>query len=165
MGFIFIGFIALFVMLITASCWRNSYGDINVGCTITAIITFLILVFCIVGLCNLYTPENTSIQIDGLEHIVALQDKTGTEGKFYARRGYMTEELYYFYMIDLGDCSKAGKIPANRTYVYEVKSDFRVEWTRVHYDWWIFHEVAQDYVWKLYVPKGTIVEDYMIDLG
>lgn len=135
------------------------------GALITFITCALVIAFSIVGTHNLYAPENTTKQVEAVEYIVALQDKTGTEGAFYARRGYMSEELFYFYMIDLGDHSRAGKISANRTDVYEVESNFRVEWMLIHHDWWIFHEIERPYTWKLYVPKNTIIEDYQIDLG
>lgn len=99
---------------------------------------------------------------DSIERIVALQDNNLSKYKFYGRRTYVNEQLYYQYMVDIGNAYKANQIPANDTTLYYDSDYPRVEWHKRKKSIWIFkHEESY---WKMYVPEGTITEDYLVDL-
>ena len=86
-----------------------------------------------------------------------------TNGKFYVRRGYINEDLWYQYMVDVGGGGYvANKVPSNGTTVYFDNENPRCEWYEVSQEWWIFKQWGTR--WKLYVPEGTIGSDYSIDL-
>ena len=147
-------------------CHIMGYWDnIRWGMVAGTLLCLGALIFGIIGTVNLYKEENHSSVNHGTERLLALQDEPGVKGKFYAGYGTIESELYYFYIMDLGSYSKMGKIPANRTFIYETNDNFRVEWIKEEYHWLIFSDIPQDYTWRLYVPKGTIKTDYMIDLG
>lgn len=102
-----------------------------------------------------------------IEYITALSDNSEINGKIngnrYAVRGYINEVLYYSYMKKLSNGGlKANKIPANDTEVYETTDNFRVETYTKHKEFYGLKE-EHDY-WKLYVPKGSISNDFSIDL-
>ena len=97
------------------------------------------------------------------ESLVSLNDNNMMSGKIYARRGYINENLYYQYMVDVG-CGGyvANKVPSNGTTIYIDNKHPRCEWYEVSQQWWIFKQWSTK--WKLYVPDGTIGDSYAIDL-
>lgn len=97
------------------------------------------------------------------ESLVSLNDNNMMSGKIYARRGYINENLYYQYMVDVG-CGGyvANKVPSNGTTIYIDNKNPRCEWYEVSQQWWIFKQWSTK--WKLYVPDGTIGDSYTIDL-
>lgn len=101
--------------------------------------------------------------ITSTEYIVALQDNNMTNGRHvYARRGYIESDLYYQYMLKFGAGYKANKIKAKNTIVYIAEDNFRVEWHTKEKNW-LFFTMWEEYK-KIYIPEGSIVEDYTIDL-
>lgn len=94
--------------------------------------------------------------------IVALNDNSLTNGRFYVRRGYVSEDLYYQYMKRSGSGFKAGKVKASKTTLYYADDDYRVEcWEKTKK--WLWFENSEIY-YKIYIPEGSITEDYMVDL-
>ena len=94
--------------------------------------------------------------------IVALNDSNKIGGMFYCRRGYIEEKLYYQYMRRSGSGFKTGKVKADDTTLYYADDDYRVEFYMKTKEWWIFHDEA--YCYEIYIPEGSIAEDYQIDL-
>lgn len=95
--------------------------------------------------------------------IVALNDNNMTSGRFYLRRGYFSEDLYYQYMKRSGSGFKAGKVKADKTTLYYDKNkNYRVECYEKTKKWLYFEESA--YYYKIYIPEGSIAEDYIVDL-
>lgn len=97
------------------------------------------------------------------EHIIALQDNNQMNGRFYSRRGYIGEHLYYQYMVDIGNGGyKANKVKADTTTLYYDDNNCRVEWCKKERHWLYFSETEK--YQKIYVPEGSITDDYVIDL-
>lgn len=99
-----------------------------------------------------------------IERIAALNDGNLMHGRIYARRGYIGEDLYYQYMVKLSDGGyKANKVSANRATVYYADDEnYRVEWYTKRKEYWYLSEVVT--YWKIYIPEGSIAEDFSVDL-
>lgn len=95
--------------------------------------------------------------------IVALNDNNMTNGRFYVRRGYISEDLYYQYMKKEGLGFKAGKVKADKTTLYYTDDeDYRVECYEKTKKW-LWFETSENY-YKIYIPEGSIAEEYEVDL-
>lgn len=98
------------------------------------------------------------------EKIVALNDNNLTSGRFYLRRGYFSEDLYYQYMVDVGNGGfKANKVKSDNAILYYDTENYRVEWYKKTKSW-LYFEVEQIYH-EIYIPEGSIATDYSIDLS
>ena len=97
------------------------------------------------------------------EQIVSLNDNNMVHGRIYVRRGYINEDLYYQYMVKLNNGGfKANKVRSSGTTLYYDNDNCRVEWYRMHRKYWYLSE--EKTCWKIYVPEGSISDDYAIDL-
>lgn len=98
------------------------------------------------------------------EYIAALQDNNITNSRYYMRRGRINEDLWYQYMVKSGCGYKANKCKSKNAIIYCNDDETpRVEWYDVEQKW-LFFRVIGDQHKKIYIPNGSIVEDYTIDL-
>lgn len=97
------------------------------------------------------------------EHIVSLNDSNMVNGKFYLRHGCIEENLYYQYMVKLNKGGFiANKVKADNAMLYYSDDNFRVEWyTKERH--WLWFQQKETYN-KIYIPEGSISEEYSIDL-
>lgn len=132
-------------------------------CGISEGICILSIVFLIVGICMC---EKQSWELPDSPYqtvqIVALNDNNMTNGRFYVRRGYISEDLYYQYMKKEGLGFKAGKVKADKTTLYYDDENYRVECYEKTKKWLYFE--TSEYYYKIYIPEGSIAEDYSVDL-
>lgn len=99
-----------------------------------------------------------------IENIISLSTNNLTQGKIYGRRGYVDQTAYYQYMVTLSDGGMiANKVPADKTIVYYDNQNPRVEWYKKTRGWLFY--IQEETFWKMYIPEGSIVEEYQIDLG
>jgi len=153
---IIIGFISI---VFNVDCDNKKEWIFGKFLLITFIIMLAIFIFGMHKMCN----APITWEITATESIVSLNDNNMTNGKFYVRRGYINEDLWYQYMVDVGGGGYvANKVPSNGTTVYHTEVFPRCEWYRVSQKWWIFEQWKTN--WKLYVPEGTIGNDFNIDL-
>ena len=132
-------------------------------CVISMIICISTVILACVGSAKLEKQSWVVAEEPYATHsIVALNDSNQINGKFYCRRGYIEEKLYYQYMRKSGSGFKAGKVKADDTILYYTDDDYRVEFYMKTKEWWIFHDEA--YYYEIYIPEGSITEDYQIDL-
>lgn len=97
------------------------------------------------------------------EQIVSLNDNNMVHGRIYVRRGYINEDLYYQYMVKLNNGGfKANKVRSSGTTLYYDNDNCRVEWYKMHKKYLYLSE--EKTCWKIYVPEGSISDDYAIDL-
>lgn len=98
-----------------------------------------------------------------VEKIVSLNDNNMTNGRFYLRRGYIEEDLYYQYMVQLGNGGfKANKVKSDNATLFYDTGNYRVEWHKKTQKWLYFkNEVTYH---EIYIPEGSITSDYSIDL-
>lgn len=140
--------------------------------SVFGVISFVILVFSLIAFFCInnhfdkikytYPDEPTSI-----EYITAVKDNSEVNGSIhggrYYTRGYINEVSYYSYMIKRNDGGiVSNKVPTSRTTIYEVSDNFRVEWYVKTKKWLgITDEIKY---WKIYIPEGSVTDDYNIDL-
>lgn len=97
------------------------------------------------------------------EKIVSMSDTNMLSGRFYLRRGYLDEELYYQYMEELKNGGyQADKVKASITTIYYDNENPRVDWYKKRKKW-LWFETDEPF-YKMYVPEGTIADDFTIDL-
>lgn len=98
------------------------------------------------------------------EKIAALNDNNLTNGKFYLRSGRFEEDLYYQYMVELSDDGFAtNKVKASNVTLYYDTDNYRVEWYTKSKKWLYFEE--KETYCKIFVPEGSITDEYSIDLN
>ena len=84
-------------------------------------------------------------------------------GKFYLRHGHIEENLYYQYMVKLNKSGFiANKVKADNAMLYYSDDNFRVEWYAKERHWLWFQQ--KETYNKIYIPEGSISEEYSIDL-
>lgn len=162
-------FIIIMAFIIKEPTWRESEEQHKLY-TIKCIIAFIIaaiIFLCGVGL-SFYSfclpwekPELKSV-----EHIVALSNDNDINGRFYLRGGHIEEKPYYYYMVKLNDGGYVmNKVPAmhDTTTIYYTEDNFKVEWYEQKQGFGLDRQSRT--LWKIYIPAGSIQEDFSISLG
>ena len=168
--FIYIHFCILILSLILTIIFGlfSIAGDSKLD-TIICYTSFFILVtsmaFYIVGATKC---EKSAWVVDddpySVEKIISLKDNNLTYGRMYLRRGYFEENLYYQYMVQLNNGGFiANKVNSSNATLYYAKDDFRVEWY-MQKKKWLYWEIERTYN-KIYIPEGSITDDYSVDLN
>ena len=97
------------------------------------------------------------------EYITALVDSNQTSGRMYLMSGYVREELYYQYMTKTADGGyEYRKIIASDATIYSAESNYRVEQYRQRKTWLFIYDERT--VYKVFIPDGSIITNYNIDL-
>lgn len=97
------------------------------------------------------------------EKIVAVKDNNITQGKIYYRHGYIDEELYYQYIEELKNGGyQADRVKASITTIYYDNENPRVDWYKKRKKF-LWCEITEPF-YKMYVPEGSIISDFSIDL-
>jgi len=134
-------------------------------------ISFISIIVCVISIVllgiGLYKSDKAIWALDkepyATENIIALSDNNLTHGRLYLRKGYLNESLYYQYMVDLGDGGMINnKVAAQSATVYYDNDTSRVEWyhREKHWLWFKYKSVCH----KIYIPKGSVSEEFNIDL-
>lgn len=127
----------------------------------------------------IYSNSNyTEIKETAKYELVTLQDDSQIEGKirgemFYIYGSINTEEVYNFYYKTSDDGFVRGKVDANKAVIYE-KDDCKpvvIEYTTYtkstdeKLQKWLFFWTTDIQVknYKIYVPKGTVANEYSLD--
>ena len=136
--------------------------DIDTFIKIYSIISTLCLIITIGTDVYSATDKWTSTQT-ATEYIVALQDESLINGKFYLRSGSINQKDYYKYLVKLKSGGyKANQIPANQTTIYITDNNFRVEWYERERGLGLSNETEK--FWYIYIPENAIIYDFNIDL-
>ena len=150
------GFLAFFFNI---DCVNKKERKTGILLLILFVIITMIFLFGQYKMCKM--PKNWTKTAN--ESLVSLSDNNMMNSRIYARRGYINENLWYQYMVDVGGGGYvANKVPSNRTTVYFTDENPRCEWYRISQKWWIFERYETR--WKLYVPEGAVGNDFTIDL-
>lgn len=162
----------IITIIVTLIGFLDSMITDNKASTVIGVTSFILcVIFMIAFFCIQYKFDNIKYTLEttpcATEYISALHDNSEINGRIsgsrYAVRGYFNEEMYYSYMVKLSDGGLIyNKIPAKSTNVYEVDNNYRVEWYIKHKSY--FGLKDEKIVYKLYVPIGSIVDDYTINL-
>ena len=148
------------------SCYPTKTDKVVfLGSSIITVICSILIIFSLTMIAFM-PDENYTTEIVSSSSIVALNDGFLIEGYGgFLRSSYIEEELYYFYMKDMGDGSYAmQKAPADRTFICYTDDNFRIEVLEKTYNLGCFFYQVNN-VYYIYVPKGTITEEFTIDLN
>ena len=115
------------------------------------------------------SKSNYTYELAKKEEIVALQDSTGgTVRHGFMGSAYVNNSLYYYYMTDTELGYKSGKIDAGNTYVRYCEDEKPVVETYYAVDftnkWYYLFAIPSDTYYIAYIPEGSIIENYQIDL-
>ena len=98
-----------------------------------------------------------------VENIVALNDNNLVTGRYYVHRGYIDQDLWYQYMVKLNDGGfVANKVSSKDTTLYHSDNNYRVEWYTKKKHWLCFSR--EENYHKIFIPQGSITDDYSVDL-
>lgn len=159
--------VIIILLIVTVSTGVASLVDDNIYIIwlLSILVTFILFGFFIFGRVKCEKSEWVVSDMPyATEKIVSLNDNNLTNGKFYLRSGYIEEDLYYQYIVQLNNGGfKANKVKsANATLFYDT-DNYRVEWyTKTRS--WLYFEDEVTYV-EIYIPEESITTDYSIDLN
>lgn len=164
-----------FILVVIFSIWfikflhDDGYGFVG-GFFFCLFMTFLVFLLSVamIGFCSSVavifpqTCEKTST-----EYIIDLNDSTGVNGRAgFLGSGYVEDELYYYYMTDTKEGFQAKKIKADDTYVRYSNEPIVETYTATNFKnkflWLIAFPINSFHI--VYIPEGSIIENYRIDL-
>lgn len=121
------------------------------------------LITAIVGTC---IPSSENVYEETVTPIVALEDNVASNGTFFLGTGTVKDDIRYYYMIDTERGYVMQNIKASNAYIkYDANPRIVIESGRGFKHWynyiWAF-PVSTHYT--IYVPEGTILNNYNIDL-
>lgn len=168
--FIYIHIVLLIIAFIVFLAYSLSF--LFVGKSIDGLIMSISIIFMIflfgMYFYGAYKCENSEWGVTdkpyATEKIISLNDNNLTNCKFYLRRGYVEEDLYYQYMVQLNDGGLvANKVKSSNATLYYDTDNYRVEWyTKTKK--WLYWKIKKTYN-KIYIPEESITDDYSVDLN
>ena len=163
--------IAIIVGIIVGIIAWMDYGEFGEGLaawfitTLVGVLVSILLSF-FVGL--FFLSHNVG-EITSVKNISSLKDNVSIEGRGGFLRGTTIEnQLYYYYMVETENGYTFEKIDANNTYIKYSDNNFRIETkSYLTFDnpvlYW-FALPMRNSETIIYIPEGSIVYDYEIDL-
>lgn len=164
-----------FILVVIFSFWfikflHDDDCSFVVGFFFWLFMTFLVFIFSIamIGFCSsvaVIFPQ--TCEKSSTEHIIALNDSTGVNGRAgFLGSGYAEDELYYYYMTDTKEGFQAKKIEAEDIYVRYSDEPIVETYTATNFKnkllWLIALPIKSFHI--VYIPEGSIIENYRIDL-
>lgn len=113
------------------------------------------------------TDGNIQYVIESSCQLVALKDNSAISGRFFLMNGSIDSEQYYYYAAEDELGIKVDKVAASECYIQYVESEYRIEsYTPVFRDEWRnwFAIQMKDPYFIIYIPDGSITEEFSIDL-
>ena len=167
MIYLIIALIIAIILLIVGWMDEGFLYGFGVFC-VSSLIGFLIsiLLSFFVGL--FFEAHNVG-EITSVKNIISLKDNIDIEGRGGFLRGTTIEnELYYYYMVETENGYTFEKINADNTYIKYSDDNFRIETkSYLTFDnpvlYWFALPVKNSET-IIYIPEGSIVYDYEIDL-
>ena len=160
---IILSIIFVFVFLIESGFSDN---DSYIVCGMISCIIFIVsaVFFCVGAIKCVKSDWIVSDSPYAVEKIVSLNDNNSINGNFYMRRGYVEEKLYYQYIVELDNGGfVTNKVDSANTTLFYSENNYRVEWYKKKQKW-LYWESEEIYN-KIYIPEGSIADDYSIDLN
>ena len=115
-----------------------------------------------------YFPGQHATQHERID-LVALQDNVGAEGRFFLGTGYIENKLNYFYYRKDGDAYRADKETADGAVIYqdEISQPYLLTYYSSfnHSFWYFFGFPSKSQRSQFHVPKGSIKENFTLDLN
>jgi hypothetical protein len=112
---------------------------------------------------------DTKMKLSSTKEIYALEDNITTSGEFFLGTGYVDGNMEYFYVVKDGKGKRIDSIEANKVTIvdHEGKPHIKVYEPRFKSKFVasLFDvPFALDNYYEFYIPKGTIKQNYNIDL-
>lgn len=151
--------VLIFILLFIALIFCDEGTKISGICACLSLFLLFLLFY------GMYKVDHIPWQrseLTATENIVALNDSQDINGNMYLRRGYITEELWYHYFVDIGDGFVANKVKSSGTTLYYAEGNYRVEWYKYYKNWLWFERTETRH--KIYIPRGSITDDFILDL-
>lgn len=141
--------------------------DFGIGLIIFMVLFFISgLFYWGISAASYCAAEKQSVVVSKQE-IYSLADNTGAEGRFLLGGGTIKTEMYYFYYIKVRGTFKIHKVKADDVFLHEddiTKAYVEEREIRaVHPKNWLLFDLPSTET-HIYVPKGTVVQHYRIDL-
>jgi uncharacterized membrane protein len=105
-----------------------------------------------------YTYDDTKIY--------ALQDDVLEQGRFFLGSGYIDSRLKYFYVEDTEIGYVIRNVNADNTYIQYTDGEYHMETQSYKFNHWLPKLIAIPFSARqiFYIPEGSIVQNYTIDL-
>lgn len=120
------------------------------------------------GIATVSGAPTQSEKVEAVE-VISLNDNSNTEGSFFLGSGSVNEELVYYYAYESDKGITVGEIDADEVYINYTDKQPRLEEYQTKFKSeflnWSFAYLGEDSCYyKLYIPEGSIIEEYKIDL-
>jgi hypothetical protein len=99
--------------------------------------------------------------------IIALKDNENINGRCYLMGGYVDEDLYYSYALQTENGIKIDKVNASEGYIVYSNEKPKIEKYKVKRfkHWYSYlYSIPMGEYYNIYVPKGTVTNEYEVDL-
>lgn len=150
------------------------WDDTFFGIGETILMGFLILIAALMGSLLLTVISTAVAEVEADKtysvtediDIYALQDNITTDGSFFLGSGHIDDELKYFYVAktELGYTVK--NIDADQAYIQYTDGRCHIEKQSYTFDNWFVRLITVPLTdrYIIYIPEGSIVNNYSVDL-
>lgn len=143
------------------TCIMESFLAILVSCAVTLLVVLFSSV--VVSSCDNVIEYNKASDTK----IIALKDNQDISGSFYIMGGYVDEDLYYYYATETEFGYKTEKVKAENVYIKYTDGETHIEryvgeFANDGNNLWGFPMCDDRYI--IYVPDGTVTNEFIVDL-
>lgn len=161
-------FTALAVVIIAYNLFSDREYLIGIlASTAMGVVVFLLSGIICVAISYAIKDGNMNIELVESQNIVALKDSQNIDGQFYLMGGYVKEDLYYYYAKETEFGYKCDKVKASDSFVIYTDGQPKIETYEAtsFKHWWIYiYAIPEHTHYSIYVPAGTVTNEYKIDL-
>lgn len=158
-------------MTIWAFVYTRRYREIIVWILVPLVAAGAALLAIIgLGISNLmaYDVADTELQLDNTYGLYALNDNTEASGSFFLGNGYVDSKPVYYVMLKTERGYEMRTYNIAETILIYTENEPRVE----HYNEYFTNPMVRFFcgdnsmyvMYKIYVPEGSIIQNYMVDL-
>lgn len=143
------------------TCIMESFLAILLSCAVTMLV--VLFSSAVVSNCDNVIEYNKTSDTK----IIALKDNQNISGSFYIMGGYVNEDLYYYYATETEFGYKTEKVKAENTYIKYADGETHIEryvgeFTNDSLYLWGFPMCDDRHI--IYVPDGTVTNEFVVDL-
>lgn len=167
--------ITVFVVTLIFQCRKHRnfikhyIGEILFFSCAAAVGTFCALILFGVMCANISGPAEM-VEVESTIELYAVNDYIGEHGRFYLGSGHIDNDEYYYYVVkteDGGFITK--KIESDMAVLYYTEDEPKIEvcrykFTNPIHNFLSFGVCQTERKYKIYIPEGTIIHDYKVDL-
>lgn len=163
--------LSLFVLVYTFILCRDDDHEIIYSTIVSiflSILVFLIIGAVVYGISETFVSEEDVVtEKTETQKLISLEDKSVAQGRFILGTGKINNDDYYYYVAEKDKGYKTDKVSIDNCYIRYTNDNPRIEkyFGKTFKNWfmWIYAMPAKRY-YIIYVPEGTIIMNYCIDL-